>query len=404
MARSRESPSDFTRQRSLPFPTLVLFLMNLLKTAIQYELDTFYAQLLGREVPQREVSAAAFTQARRRLKYQAFIELNDRATEAFYADAPIRRWHGYRVLAVDGTTLRLPNVERIRKTFPTAPGEVPQGRLVELYDALNHIMLGAEFSQLEIGEGYLAECLLTRVRPGDVVLYDRGFPSFYLLALHAAQGVDYCMRVPLGRFKAVREFAASGADEQWVDIAPCAKARKDCLRNGLTTSALRVRLIRIDLPGDEVEVLMTSLGGAIEGSEFADLYHLRWGVEEAYKLQKCRGELENFSGKTVRALYQDLHAKLLTMNLAAMCQFAAEDQAQHSAADRQHPYRINRSKTLSKVKYHLVCALLNLQDRLYRLLGWIAEDIDAIRPGRSYPRRNPGQKKPGFHTAYKRSA
>jgi hypothetical protein len=29
--------------------------------------------------------------------YEAFIELNDRATEAFYADAPIRRWHGYRV-------------------------------------------------------------------------------------------------------------------------------------------------------------------------------------------------------------------------------------------------------------------------------------------------------------------
>ena len=404
MARSRESPSDFTRQRSLPFPTLILFLMNLLKTAIQYELDTFYAQLLGHEVPQREISGAAFTQARRRLKYEAFIELNDRATEAFYADAPIRRWHGYRVLAVDGTTLRLPNVERIRKSFPCEPGAVPQGRLVELYDALNHIMLGAEFSQLEIGEGYLAECLLHRAQPGDVVLYDRGFPSFYLLALHAAQGVDYCMRVPLGRFKAVREFAASGADEQWVDIVPSAKARKDCARNGLETSPLRVRLIRIELPGDEVEVLMTSLGGAIEGSEFAALYHLRWGLEEAYKLQKCRGELENFSGKTVRSLYQDLHAKLLTMNLAAMCQFAAEDQAQQSAADRQHTYRINRSKTLSKVKYHLVSALLNMQDRLYRLLGWIAEDIDAVRPGRSYPRRNPGQKKPGFHTAYKRSA
>jgi hypothetical protein len=404
VARSRESPSDFTRQRSLPFPTLVLFLMNLLKSAIQYELDTFYAQLLGREVPQREVSGAAFTQARRRLKYEAFIELNDRATQAFYAGAPIRRWHGFRVLAIDGTTLRLPNVERIRKSFPTDPGEVPQGRLVELYDALNHIVLGAQFSQLEIGEGYLAECLLPRAQPGDVVLYDRGFPSFYLLALHAAQGVDYCMRVPLGRFKAVREFAAAGAAEQWVDIAPCAKARKDCLRNGLATSPLRVRLIRIELPGDEVEVLMTSLGGAIECREFAELYHLRWGLEEAYKLQKSRGELENFSGKTVRALYQDLHAKLLTMNLAAMCQFAADDQAQQSATDRQHTYRINRSKTLSKVKYHLVCALLNLQDRLYRLLGWIAEDIDAVRPGRSYPRRNPGQKKPGFHSAYKRSA
>ena len=101
--------------------------MNLLKSAIQYELDSFYAQLLEREVPQREITSAAFTQARRKLKYEAFIELNDLATQAFYADAPIRRWHGYRVLAVDGTTLRLPEVERIRKSFAAAPRRSPFG-------------------------------------------------------------------------------------------------------------------------------------------------------------------------------------------------------------------------------------------------------------------------------------
>jgi len=61
------------------------------------------------------------------------------------------------VLAVDGTTLRLPDVARIRKSFAAMPVEVPLGRLVELYDVLNHIMLGAQLSQLEIGEGYQAE-------------------------------------------------------------------------------------------------------------------------------------------------------------------------------------------------------------------------------------------------------
>jgi len=378
--------------------------MNLLKSAIQYELDRFYAQLLSREVPQREITQSAFTQARRKLKHEAFVELNDRAVSAFYADAPIRRWHSYRVLAVDGTTLRLPDTPRVRKSFAAAPGEVPLGRLVELYDVLNQIMIGAELSQLEIGEGYLAECLLPRAQAGDLVLYDRGFPSFYLLALHASLGVDYCMRSPLRRFKAVTEFLASGASEQWVAIAPCPKARQDCLRNGLDASPIRVRLIRIELPSGEIEVLMTSLGTAIAASEFAALYQLRWGVEEAYKLHKCRGELENFSGKTVRSVYQDVHAKLLTMNLAAMCAFAAEDQAQAALGERKFVYRINRSKTLSKVKYHLVCALLNMQDRLYRLLGWIAEDIEAVRPGRRYDRRHPGKKKPGFHSAYKRTA
>jgi hypothetical protein len=160
--------------------------------------------------------------------------------------------------------------------------------------------------------------------------------------------------------------------EQWVEIARFAKAGRDCLRNGLDASPLRGRLIRTELPNGEVEVLMTSLGNAIPGCEFAALYHLRRDIEEASKLHKCRGELEKFSGKTVRLVYQGLHAKLLTRNLAAMCAFAAEDQALAAVAHRKHPYRVKRTKALSKVKYHLVCALLNMQERLYRLfrLDW----------------------------------
>lgn len=378
--------------------------MNLLKNVIQFELDTFYAQLLGREVPQREITQSAFSQARKHLKYEAFVALNDRATAAFYAEAPIRRWHGYRVLAVDGTGLRLPNTAQVRATFPGPADEVPQGRLVELYDVLNDVVLGAELSQMEIGEGDPAERLLAHAHVGDLVLYDRNFPSFYLLALHARRGVDYCMRTPVSRFKAVADFCASGERERWVSISPCAKARKDCLRNGLAITPIRVRLVRIELSSGEVEVLMTSLGQAIEASELAALYHLRWGIEEAYKLQKCRGELENFTGRTVLSVYQDVFAKLLVMNLAAMCAHRADAQAQQAISHRKFRYQINRSQTLSKAKHHLVCAVLNIAARLPSLLSWIAVDVIAIQPGRSFERKNPGKKKPGFHPAYKRTA
>jgi hypothetical protein len=378
--------------------------MNLLKSAIQYELDAFYAQLQGHAVPRREITQSAFTQARRKLKYEAFVELNDLAVAAFYAEAPIRRWHDYRLLAVDGSGLRLPDVPEVRETFSHTPGEVPQGRLVELYDVLNQIVLGAEFSDEEIGEGFHADCLLTGAQAGDLVLYDRGFAAFHLMARHRQQGIDFCMRTPVARFKKVVEFVRSGKREDWVEIPPSAKAKRDCRRNGLCTKPLRVRLIRVDLPDGEVEVLITSLDEHIPAAEFAELYFKRWGIEEAYKLQKCRGELENFSGRTVQSLYQDIYAKLLTMNLAAMCAFAAEEQAQERTAHRQLGYRINRAKTLAKVKYHLVCAVLNIQDRMESLLRWIAQDVEAIRPGRKYERRSPGIKKPGFHQSYKRLA
>ena len=155
-------------------------------------------------------------------------------------------------------------------------------------------------------------------------------PFWGLLALHACLNLDYCMRCPVGRFNAVKAFVASGERERWVAISPCDEARRACERNGLGTAPIRVRLVRVDLPNGEVEVLITSLGQAIPANELAALYHLRWGIEEAYKLHKCRGELENFSGRTVRAVYQDVFAKLFSMNMAAMCAFAAADQAQQA--------------------------------------------------------------------------
>lgn len=196
IARHRSSPKDFTRQRHLTFPTLLLFMLNRLKGALQLELDQFFGKLLGREIPRQEVTRAAFTQARRKLGYEAFVELNEKVTEVFYAETPIERWYGYRLLGVDGSRRRRPDTVEIRKSFGAREGEIAQARLVELYDGLNKVMLGAELSITEIGEGFHAEELLPRAQPGDVLLYDQGFPSFALLSLHRQYGIDHCMRHP----------------------------------------------------------------------------------------------------------------------------------------------------------------------------------------------------------------
>lgn len=379
--------------------------MNLLKSAIQFELDTFYSQLQDTSIPQRELTQSAFTQARKKLKFEAFIKLNDEAISVFYDDdASIQRWQGYRLLAVDGTTLQLPNTAEVRKTFDAKEGEVPLGRLSELYDVMNDLVIGAEFSALEIGEAFHAELLLERAQPGDVVIYDRGYPSFYLMAKHRQAGIDYCMRTPIGRFNAVVDFVASGEQEKWVTIEPCHTAKKDCQRNDVSIEPLSVRLIRVELSSGEVEVLMTSLGDEIAHGEFAALYFQRWGIEEAYKHQKCRAELENWSGRTVHSVYQDIYAKLLTINLTTMCRLAAESQIPLEKNPKKYQYQINRTKALSKAKYHLVCAILNTQERLQQLLNWMAQDVEAIRPGRKSLRINPGRKKLGHHPNYKRSA
>jgi len=370
----------------------VLVLMNFLKHALQYELDAFFAELAGGEVPVREVTKSAFSQARRKLNPEAFVELNDVVVAHFYAKAPtVRRWRGYRLLAVDGTTLRLVDTAEVRREFPPASeGEVAQARLVELYDVLNGVMLGAECSPLYMGERFHAERLVERCVAHDLVLYDRGFPGFYLMALHRQRGVDFRMRVSITPFTQTAAFAASGLAEQWVEIAANGKVRSDCRRDGLDARPLRVRLNRVELPTGEVEVLMTSLGEAIAVGEFAPLYAKRWGIEEAYKAQKCRVELETFSGRTALAVRQDIHANLLSANLAAVCVAVTQGTVETLTANRLHRYRVNHALAIAKMKRHLVRLLHALDDKqmqILRWLDWIAQDTEPLRPDRKAPRR-----------------
>ncbi len=60
----------------LSFVIVVLFLLNLLKRAAQDELDEFFKMLNGDDIAARIVTKSAFFQARKKLKYEAFIELN----------------------------------------------------------------------------------------------------------------------------------------------------------------------------------------------------------------------------------------------------------------------------------------------------------------------------------------
>ncbi len=57
---------------------------------------------------------------------------------------------------------------------------------------------------------------------------------------------------------------------------------------------------------------------------FKKLYSLRWGVEENYKREKQRIEIENFSGRSVEVICQDFHAKILALNLSAMVVWVAQ--------------------------------------------------------------------------------
>jgi hypothetical protein len=393
--RHRRNQKAFTRERCLTFAIVVIFLLNLVKRALQDELDEFFKLLNGEEVAMRTATKSAFTQARKKLKYEAFVELNQVQAAYFYDHFESQTWYGFRLLAVDGSTSELPRTPEIIEHFgtwhPAQGAPCPLARVSQMFDVINEVTLDAIISPKDVGERALAALHFALLKAGDLVLLDRGYPAFWLFALILHRQAHFCARMPLGVWKIVDRFVVTGLPEQIVTLHPSYESSKECHSRGLSTAPITVRLIRVELDSGEVEVLVTSLLDTVAYpvTVFKDLYHQRWPVEESYKVMKCRIEVENFSGKSVVAVYQDFHAKVFTMNLTAILAHPAQKVVEQESQEKKYTYQINMTNALSKMKDTIVLlfqrtAILPILKRLWRV---IIQTIEPIRPGRSYPRK-----------------
>ncbi|MGB5553356.1 MAG: IS4 family transposase [Flavobacteriaceae bacterium] len=413
-SRSKDGPQKvFSRDRKLTLNNLIVLIINF-KSSIQRELDSFFKAVSRSDFKIREVTKSAFTQARAKLSPWAFQRLNDVASATFYEGAEYYLWHGMRVLATDGTRLVLPNHPSVIEEFgqqkfgPKAdsPRSLAMGSM--LYDVLNQITIDARLAPYASSERDLLMQHLDKVKQGDMLLLDRGYPCFWLLFLLKAKGIEFCVRLKDNWWLKVKEFTESDEKERIVTFTLPKKDRKKLAGYpDMQDSAITCRLIKIELTNGEKEILCTSLVEQEKYlySEFDKLYHYRWNEEEAYKLLKSRIEMENFSGKTARSVKQDFHAKVFLMTLCAAYAHPIEEKVvEEYKADQNRKFdqKINRTNAISMTQDILIAVMLRKQfekaiDAFDKI---VADTREIIRPGRSNPRKHK-QKNP-YSMNYKR--
>jgi hypothetical protein len=411
---SRSAPKKiFVRDRKLSFKIVILFVMNI-KSALQRDLDRFYAKLNDSDFSIRQATKGAFSQARQKLNPWAFQRLNDVVVDYFYREADYYLWGGYRVLSVDGTRLVLPNHRSVKEEFgehsfgPNADSKRSLAIGSMLYDVFNHVTLDARLAPYSDSEQSLLLQHLEKTQAGDLLLLDRGYPSFWLLFLLKAHGVEFCVRLKEDWWLKVKEFTKSDLlDGEVVFTLPQKDRKKLAAYPHFTDTTIRCRLIKVILEDGSVEILCTSLLDTVTYpyEEFGELYHYRWNEEEAYKLLKCRAEVENFSGKTAISVKQDFFAKVFLMTLCAAYAFPIEEKVREEyKADekRKHDQQINRTHALSVTQDILVGVFIKHQFRqaLQAFDDLVSKTREIIRPGRHCV-RNKRAKKP-YSMNYKR--
>jgi len=352
------------------------------KSSIQRELDSFFKALNKSDFNIREVTKGAFTQARAKLNPSAFKRLNEVAVNSFYDGAEYYTWHGMRTLAVDGTRLVLPNHPSVVDEFgqhefgPKADSKRSLALASLLYDVLNHITIDAEIAPYSSSENDLLLAHLEKVEPGDLLLLDRGYPSFWLLFLLKAKGIEFCVRLKDNWWKKVKDFVESDDEDEIERIVTFTLPDKDRKKLAkyphMQDNIINCRLIKVKLSTGETEILCTSLTDRKKylHREFESLYHYRWNEEETYKLLKSRLELEAFSGKTALAVKQDFHAKVFLMTLCAAWAHPIEDKVvEEYKADEQRKFdqKINRTNALSMTQEILMSVLI--QKQFYKPVG-----------------------------------
>ncbi|MBU0991792.1 MAG: IS4 family transposase [Proteobacteria bacterium] len=405
----RQSPTNFIRQRKLPFSILIFFLINLIKGSYQDELDHFYKAIFSFDVARRIVTKAALAKARMKLKYEAFLDLNSHLIEYFYQNFRPQRWNGFTLLAIDGTTVQLPRIEAITKYFgawnPRQGGKCPMARVSQMFDPLNQITVDAIIEPKETGERELAAFHFLKLMPKDLILLDRGYPAYWLFNLVISRGADFCARIQRKRWKIVRQFYNSGKTEKIISLPVFPSSRKQCKEMGLDPKPLKLRLIRVELDTGEAEILITSLldTQTYPYEQFAELYHLRWPVEEDYKTMKQWIEIENFSGKSVLSVYQDFHAKVFSKNLTSALVYPTRSIIDTNTENSLYRYQRNFAQTLSKVRDVIPLLFLRSSEVLCKLISdiqaIIVKTIEPIRPGRKFP-RNFNNRSGRFHYGY----
>ena len=270
-----------------------------------------YGLPLPTEAP---VSAASFCAARHKISPELLRHmLQGISSTSLETSFESQRWCGKRVFAIDGSKINLQRSSDLEEAFGVPEGGYcPQVLLSILLDVCAKAPVDLQVSAFESSErDHLFEMLHNLV-PGDVLVLDRGYPSHEVLQTLVHEGIEFLVRVPATHtFAAIDELRESDGDDYLFYVDPPQGSPPEWTR-------LSLRAVRIKTPdGTESFFLTTLRRSHFSRTQLGELYHMRWEMEEFYKLFKGpyigQGQFRSKSPSGVR---QEIHALVLFLAIA----------------------------------------------------------------------------------------
>jgi putative transposase len=327
-----------------------------------------------------------------RLTLQLAARLEEAAPSAWL-------WKGRHVQLVDGCTVTLPDTEANQQAYPQPPTQkpglgFPLMRLVVLLSLATALLQGlatGPYQGKESGETALFRTLVDSLAPGTVVLADRFFCSYFMLALLQKRGVDAVVRLHQRRSSDFRTGRRLGPDDhlvvwrkpqrpEWMDEATYAampaalqvrEVRKTVTRRGYRVKHLHVITTLVDAEAYTTE-------------EIADLYHKRWHVELDIRAIKSTLKMEELRCLTPVMVEKEIWTHFLGYNLVR--KVAAQAAVQRGVCPRAISFAASQQVVLGAWDKLSEASAPQRRQIAAALLHGLGKEQVGQRPGRCEPR------------------
>ena len=239
-------------------------------------------------------------------------------------------WHGHHVKLVDGTTVSMPDTEENQKEYPQSASQpeglgFPIARVVVLMSLATAMLSGmaiGPYKGKETGEMALMRQLLDQLDDNDILLADRYFCSYFMIALLLARNVAFVARLHHLRKTDFQRAQRLGRDDylvtwtrpdkpDWMDEETYSQMPKSL--------TLRQIEVKVSEPGFRVESLsvVTTLSDTKKypRDEIAELYHKRWLIELDIRATKCTLRMDVLRCKSPEMVRKEIWTCLLAYNL-----------------------------------------------------------------------------------------
>lgn len=381
---NRISPSNFTRLGKMGFKETLLFTLNMVKKSLQLEISNFFKEILKKD---GSISKQAVLENRLKINPHAFVELNDAIIKVIYdKDGEFKLWNGYRLSAIDGSAIEIPDTESAKEKFGYCRNQnaktTAKAKASCLYDIENKIILKSKIYRYDISEKEVVPELVSELVKdtcfNELILFDRGYPSYNLIAQLSELNIKFVMRRSKNTF--IKRY-----DPQKEDQIIQIKYKK---------KKYEIRVVKFSLGPDNDEILLTNLFDKSYTLEnFKELYFKRWGIEIKYNDLKSKLKIENFTGSNEILIAQDFYASIYLSN---MVELAREDSDEIIKKDTQgkelkYEYKTNLNMLIGNLKDKLMLLFIEenprKRNRLYKeIIDEVSKRRIPIRPGRQYAR------------------